>query len=92
MSKLRSKLMSKLMTYEEAFMAYSIHPKFWPGMQACAMTDARPDAELQVRLHYAQNYRDCLRDLRSAGTRQQPNLTPAIIPFESIEVPNERSD
>ena len=76
------------MTFEEAFISYGIHPKFWAGMQACIMADAQPDAELQVQLTYAQNFRDCLRDLK-AGTRQQPNLTPAVIPFESIEVPNE---
>jgi hypothetical protein len=77
------------MTFEEAFVAYGIHPKFWAGMQALILTDAKPDAELQVRLDYTQNYRDCLRDLKSAGTRQQSNLIPAVVPFESIEVPDE---
>ena len=77
------------MTFEEAFVNYGIHPKFWAGMQACILADAQPDAELQIRLDYAQNFRDCLRDLKSAGTHQQPNLTPAVVPFESIEVPDE---
>lgn len=77
------------MTYEEAFISYGIHPKFWAGMQAIILADAKPDAELQVRLNSVQNFRDCLRDLKSAGTRQQPNLTPAVVPFESIEVPDE---
>jgi len=75
-------------TYEEAFVNYGIHPKFWAGMQACIMANAQPDAELQVRLNSVQNYRDCLRDLKSAGTRQQP-LMPAVVPFESIEVSDE---
>jgi hypothetical protein len=79
------------MTYEEVFLRYGIHPKFWAGMQACVLADARPDAELAVRLSYVANYRDCLRDLK-AGTRQQPKLTPAIEPFQSIEVQNEQSD
>ncbi len=78
-----------VMTYEETFVSYGIHPKFWSGMQALIMADAKPDAELQIRLNYAENFRDCLRDLKSAGGRKQPNLSPAIEPFESIEVPNE---
>lgn len=79
------------MTYEEVFLQYGIHPKFWAGMQACVLADARPDAELAVRLNYVANYRDCLRDLK-AGTRQQPKLTPAVVPFQSIEVQDEQSD
>lgn len=79
------------MTYEEVFIRYGIHPKFWAGMQACIMADAKPDVELQVRLDYVENYRDCLRDMK-AGMRQQPNLTPAIVPFESIEVQHEQPD
>jgi len=79
------------MTFEEAFIRYSIHPKFWRGMQALILAEARPTAELQVRLDYIDNYRDCLRDL-TAGTRQQPNLTPATVPFESIEVQHEQPD
>lgn len=79
------------MTYEEAFQQYGIHPKFWAGMLALILAGAKPTAELQVRLDYVDNYRDCLRDL-TAGTRQQPILTPAIEPFESIEVPNEQPD
>jgi hypothetical protein len=78
-------------TYEEAFASYEIHPKFWPGMLALILAQAKPTAELQVRLDYVENYRDCLRDL-TAGTRQQPKLTPAIEPFESIEVQNEQPD
>lgn len=79
------------MTFEEAFQEYGIHPKFWSGMLAIILADAKPTAELQVRLDYVKNYRDCLRDL-TAGTRQQPKLTPAIEPFESIEVKNEQPD
>ena len=77
------------MTYEEVFVSYGIHPKFWLGMQACIMADAKPDAELQVRLNTVENFRKCLRDLKSAGTRKQPQLTPAVVPFESIEVPDD---
>jgi len=77
------------MTFEEAFVNYGIHPKFWAGMQACIMADAKPDAELQVRLNEVKNFRDCFRDLK-AGMREQTELTPAIVPFESIEeIPNE---
>ena len=83
--------MNKTMTFEEVFIAYNIHPKFWAGMQACILADARPDAELQVRLDYANNYRDCLRDIK-VGTRQQPKLIPTVTPFESIEVQNEQTD
>ncbi len=84
--------MNKTMTFEEVFINYGIHPKFWAGMQACVLADARPDAELQVRLDYVSNYRDCLRDIK-AGTRQQPKLTPATtVPFESIEVQDGQSD
>ena len=81
--------MNNSVTFEEVFANYGIHPKFWAGMQAYVMAGAKPDAELQVRLDYTRNYGDCLRDLMSAGTRQQPNLTPAVEPFESIEVPDE---
>lgn len=76
-------------TYEEVFVSYGIHPKFWAGMQACAMADAKPDAELQVRLSYADNFRRCLHDLKSAGARRCPKLAPAVVPFESIEVPDD---
>jgi len=79
-------------TFEEAFLTYGIHPKFWAGMQACVLADAKPDAELQVRLCYQQNYSDCLRDLKSAGTRSSQSLTPAIVPFQSIEVKDEQPD
>jgi hypothetical protein len=79
------------MTYEEIFAAYGIHPKFWAGMQACAMAGAKPDAELQVRLDYVENYSSCLRDLL-AGTRDNTPTSPAVTPFESIEVKNGQSD
>ena len=79
------------MTYEELFLNYSIHPKFWLGLQAYVMADAKPSAELQVRLDYVSNYRDCLSALM-AGTRPQPKLTPAIVPFESVEVQDEPPD
>ena len=74
------------MTFEEVFVSYGIHPKFWAGMQAYIMADAKPDAELQVRLNCTENFRKCLRDLKSVGTRKQPQLTPTVVPFESIEV------
>jgi len=80
------------MTFEEVFLRYGIHPKFWAGMQACVLADARPDALLQVRLGSVQNYRDCLRDLKLAGTRSGQPLSPAIVPFQSIEVKNEQPD
>jgi len=79
------------MTFEEVFVAYGIHPKFWAGMQALILAGARPDAELQVRLDYVSNFRDCLRDIQ-AGTRQQPKLAPAVTHFESIEVQNGQAD
>ena len=79
------------MTFEEVFLNYSIHPKFWSGLQAHVMAGAEPIAELQVRLDYVKNYRDCLSALM-AGARPQPKLTPAIIPFESIEVQDEPPD
>jgi hypothetical protein len=60
-------------------------------MQACILANAKPDAELQVRLNCASNYRDCLCDIK-AGTRQQPKLTSTVTPFESIEVQNEQAD
>lgn len=78
-------------TYEEVFANYGIHRKFWPEMLALLLANATPTAELQVRLMHVQNYGDCLRDL-TAGTRQQPELTPAIQPFESIEVQHEQPD
>jgi len=77
------------MTYEAIFMSYGIHPKFWAGMQACIMADAKPDAELQIRLNSVENFRKCLLDLKSAGARRQTQLTPAVEPFESIEVPDD---
>lgn len=79
------------MTFEQAFVNYGIHPKFWAGMQALIMADAKPDAELQIRLNDVKNFRDCFRDL-TAGMRGQSKLAPAIVPFESIEeIPNERN-
>ena len=77
------------MTYEEAFVSYGIHPKFWAGMQACIMADAKPDAELQIRLDNVENFRKCLFDLKSVGAHRQPGLIPAVEPFESIEVPDD---
>jgi hypothetical protein len=77
------------LTFEDVFISYGIHPKFWAGMQACVMADAKPEAELQVRLNCVENFRKCLLDLKSAGTRRHPELTPAVVPFESIEVPDE---
>ncbi len=79
------------MTFEEVFIAYGIHPKFWAGMQACVLAGAKPDAELQVRLDYVENYSSCLRDLL-AGTRDNTPTSPAVTPFESIEVQNGQSD
>jgi len=81
------------MTFEEVFTQYSIHPKFWAGLQAYVMADARPDAELQVRLDYVKNFRKCVRDLKAAATRAPQVLAAATVePFQSIEVPNEESD
>lgn len=77
------------MTFEETFVNYGIHPKFWAGLQAMVMADAKPDAELQVRLNYTENFRECLHDLRSVGTCSQPKLIPTVTPFESIEVPDD---
>lgn len=74
------------MTYEECFIRYDIHPKFWAEMQAIAMADTRPGAELQVRLNYVTNYQDCLHAI-TAGKRKQSELNPALTPFQSIEVP-----
>jgi len=80
------------MKFEEIFLHYGIHPKFWAGMQAMVLAGAKPTAELQVRLTYTENYQHCLRDLMSAGTRSNETITPAIVPFQSIEVENEQSD
>ena len=78
------------MTFDEAFARYGIHPKFWLGMQALILAGAKPTAELQVRIDFVQNYKDCVRDLMSAEAHN--NMTPAVVPFQSIEVKDEQPD
>lgn len=71
------------MTFEEVFTRHNIHPQFWAGIQALILAKAKPTAELQVRLDYAQNYQDCLRDLIKAEMRN--NIISATKPIEPIE-------
>lgn len=81
------------MTFEEVFVQYGIHPKFWAGLQAYVMVGAKPDAELQVRLDNVENFRQCACDLKAAASHTQPALAVADEePFQSIEVPDECSD